>query len=159
MWPIADSSTVFLNPLRAAGQPRWVYSIKVSSPLLLLLLLLLFSLLLLLILLLLILLLLVLLLILLLLLLLLLLLCRELGKSDGAACLTQQRSTAAAAAAGMRQVQDDAAIKPDKLGPFGRAQTAAVGETVILLTPPVLSRLKHLTKATGVPSNDSLADG
>ena len=38
--------------------------------------------------------------------------------------------------------------------------TVAVGETVILMTAPVLSLLKHLLKVEGgVQQNDSLADG
>ena len=35
----------------------------------------------------------------------------------------------------------------------------AVGETVILMTTPVYSLLKHLLQAQGVLSNESLADG
>ena len=39
------------------------------------------------------------------------------------------------------------------------ASDLAVGKTVILMTPPCLSLLKHLIKLQGVPSNDSLVNG
>ena len=43
-------------------------------------------------------------------------------------------------------------------GWLGRARVA-IGETVIVLTLPSPSLLKHLLKGEGVQQNDSLADG